>query len=214
MVEEQPKWRTGKICYIEIPAVDVARSAGFYQQAFGWKMRQRGNGTTSFDDTVGEVSGTFVLGRPPATEPGFGIYIMVADVAAALAAVQAAGGEVVRPVDPAAGEVFAWFKDPGGNILGVYQQPGLARTEAAADRQTQATAPRPARPRTTLPTTTLPRTTPPTSAGCWTWPPPGASMWPRPCASPNTSPRAALASPNSPRRPAATATPCMPSSVT
>ena len=141
MVEEQPKWRTGKICYIEIPAVDVARSAGFYQQAFGWKMRQRGNGTTSFDDTVGEVSGTFVLGRPPATEPGFGIYIMVADVAAALAAVQAAGGEVVRPVDPAAGEVFAWFKDPGGNILGVYQQPGLARTEAAADRQTQATAP-------------------------------------------------------------------------
>ena len=42
MVEEQPKWRTGKICYIEIPAADVARSAEFYQQAFGWKMRQRG----------------------------------------------------------------------------------------------------------------------------------------------------------------------------
>lgn len=32
MVEEQPKWRTGKICYIEIPAVDVDRSAEFYQQ--------------------------------------------------------------------------------------------------------------------------------------------------------------------------------------
>ena len=27
MVDEQPKWRTGKLCYIEIPAVDVARSA-------------------------------------------------------------------------------------------------------------------------------------------------------------------------------------------
>jgi hypothetical protein len=25
MVDEQPKWRTGKLCYIEIPAVDVAR---------------------------------------------------------------------------------------------------------------------------------------------------------------------------------------------
>jgi len=135
MVEERPRWRTGKICYIEVPAVDVAGSAEFYQQAFGWKMRQRGDGSTSFDDTVGEVSGTFVTGRPPAAEPGFGIYIMVADAEATLAVVQAAGGEIVRPVDPAAGEVFAWFKDPAGNTLGVYQQPGLAQTEAAADQQ-------------------------------------------------------------------------------
>jgi len=141
MVEERPNWRTGKICYIEVPAADVARSAEFYHQAFGWKMRQRGDGSTSFDDTVGEVSGTFVLGRPPATEPGFGIYIMVADAEATLAAVQAAGGEIVRPVDPAAGEVFAWFKDPGGNTLGVYQQPGLAQTEAAADQQAQNNTP-------------------------------------------------------------------------
>jgi predicted enzyme related to lactoylglutathione lyase len=133
MVEEQPKWRTGKICYIEIPAADVARSAEFYQQAFGWKMRQRRDGSTSFDDTVGEVSGTFVTGRSPAPEPGFGIYIMVADAGATLAAVQAAGGEIVRPVDPAASEVSAWFKDPGGNVLGVYQQPGLAQTQVAAD---------------------------------------------------------------------------------
>ncbi len=132
MVEERPNWRTGKICYVEIPAADVARSAEFYQQAFGWKIRQRGDGSTSFDDTVGEVSGTFVVGRPAALEPGFAIYIMVADAEATLASVRAAGGEIVRPVDPAAGEVFAWFKDPGGNTLGVYQQPGLAQTEAAA----------------------------------------------------------------------------------
>src|SRR5260370_42126994 len=123
MVEERPEWRTGKICYIEIPAVDVARSAGFYQQAFGWKIRPRGDGSTSFDDTAGPVSGTFMVGRPPATEPGFGIYIMVADAEATLATVQAAGGEAVRPGAPAAGEDFAWFKDPGGHTLGVYQQP-------------------------------------------------------------------------------------------
>ena len=151
MVEEQRNWRTGKICYVEIPAVDVAGSARFYQQAFGWKMRQRGDGSTSFDDTVGAVSGTFVVGRPPATEPGFGIYIMVADAAATLAAVQAAGGEIVRPVDPAAGEVFAWFKDPGGNTLGVYQQPGLAQTEAAAARQAQTSPPEASSPRTSAP---------------------------------------------------------------
>jgi len=133
MVEDQPTWRTGKICYVEIPAVDVARSAGFYRQAFGWRMRTRGDGATAFDDTVGQVSGTFVVGPPPAAEPGFVVYIMVADAAAALAAVQAAGGEIVRPVDPGAPEVFAWFKDPGGNVLGIYQQPGLAQTERAEE---------------------------------------------------------------------------------
>ncbi len=46
-----------------------------------------------------------------------------------------AEGQIVRPVDPAAGEVFAWFSDPGGNVLGIYQQPGLAQMEAGADEE-------------------------------------------------------------------------------
>jgi len=33
--------------------------------------------------------------------------------------------------------VFAWFADPGGNVLGVYQQPGLAEAEATANEETQ-----------------------------------------------------------------------------
>jgi len=126
-----PRYRTGKLCYIQIPAADVSASAEFYQLAFGWKIRRRGNGAVAFDDTVGEVSGTFVAGRPVAGEPGFVIYVMVARADAALEAVLAAGGEIVRPVDPSAGEVFFWFRDPAGNVLGAYQQPGLAEAEAA-----------------------------------------------------------------------------------
>lgn len=122
-----PRYRTGKLCYIEIPAADVRASAEFYQLAFGWKIRRRGDGAVAFDDTVGEVSGTFVPGRPAAGEPGFVIYVMVARADAVLAA----GGEIVRPVDPGAGEVFGWFRDPAGNVLGVYQQPGLAEAEAS-----------------------------------------------------------------------------------
>ena len=161
MVEERPNWRTGKICYIEIPATEVARSAAFYQQAFGWKIRQRDDGSTSFDDTVGQVSGTFVVGRPAAPEPGFAIYIMVADAEATLASVRAAGGETVRPVDPAAGEVFAWFKDPGGNTLGVYQQPGLAQTEAAVDQQAQSSAPEASAPQDSAPQDSAPEASAP-----------------------------------------------------
>lgn len=125
-----PTLASGKICYLEIPAVDVGRSAEFYEQVFGWRIRRRGDGETAFDDSVNEVSGTWVLGRPPSAEPGLIVYIMVASAAAAAAAIVAAGGEIVQPVDPDAHEVYAHFRDPAGNVLGIYQQPGLAEAEA------------------------------------------------------------------------------------
>ncbi|HVS06388.1 MAG TPA: VOC family protein [Candidatus Dormibacteraeota bacterium] len=123
-------YRTGKICYIEIPAKDIQQSAKFYQRAFGWQTRRRGDGSTAFDDTVNEVSGTWVLGRPIAAEPGLMVYIMVGSAAAAVEAIVAAGGQIVKPVDPKAREVVATFRDPAGNLIGIYQQPGLAETEA------------------------------------------------------------------------------------
>jgi len=119
-------YRTGKICYIEIPATDVKVSAEFYSHAFGWQTRQRGDGSTAFDDTVNEVSGTWVLGRPVATEPGLMVYIMVASAARALEAIRSAGGEIVHHPDPDSPEVVAAFRDPAGNLIGIYQEPGLA----------------------------------------------------------------------------------------
>ena len=71
-----PTRANGKICYLEIPATDIAHSADFYGRAFGWHIRQRGDGSTAFDDTTGEVSGAWVLGRPPASEPGLLVYVM------------------------------------------------------------------------------------------------------------------------------------------
>jgi PhnB protein len=128
---DPPTLATGKICYIEIPANDIDRSAEFYGQAFGWRIRRRGDGATAFDDTVNEVSGTWVLDRPPLSQPGLMIYIMVADADAAAAAVLAAGGEIVQPIDPRAQEKVARFRDPAGNVLGIYEQPGLTETNMA-----------------------------------------------------------------------------------
>lgn len=120
-----PTYANGKICYIDIPASDIALSAEFYQRTFGWKIRTRGNGSTAFDDTVGQVSGTWSLGRPAAVEPGFLIYIMVDSVADAIKAVIANGGEIVQPIGADAPEITARFRDPAGNILGLYQEPTL-----------------------------------------------------------------------------------------
>jgi predicted enzyme related to lactoylglutathione lyase len=118
-----PTFANGKICYIEIPASDIARSAEFYKKAFGWNIRKRGDGSTAFDDAVGEVSGAWVLGRPPASKPGFVIYIMVDSVAATVEAVVAAGGKIVQPLGVDAPEITARFSDPAGNVIGLYQQP-------------------------------------------------------------------------------------------
>jgi predicted enzyme related to lactoylglutathione lyase len=120
---ERPTLSNGKICYIEIPAIDIRLSADFYSNVFGWRIRQRGDGAIAFDDTVGEVSGTWVIGRPAAKEPGLLIYIMVDSVAAIIEAVVAQGCEIVQPIGADAPEITARFRDPAGNVLGLYQQP-------------------------------------------------------------------------------------------
>jgi predicted enzyme related to lactoylglutathione lyase len=118
-----PTLGDGKICYIEIPAMDVRRSAEFYEKVFGWRIRKRRDGSTAFDDGVGEVSGTWVTGRSPAATPGLLIYIMVDSVAATIDAIIAAGGELVQPIGADAPEITARFRDLGGNVIGLYQQP-------------------------------------------------------------------------------------------
>ena len=116
-----PTLANGKICYIEIPATDIARSSDFYQRVFGWNLRKRGDGAIAFDDGAGEVSGVWVLGRPPAAKPGLLIYVMVDSVAATVDAVVANGGEIVQPIGADAPEITARFRDPGGNVIGLYQ---------------------------------------------------------------------------------------------
>ena len=116
----------GKVCYLEIPAVDVDRSAVFYNAVFGWQIRERGDGHLAFDNTVNEVSGTWVTGRRAATEPGLLIYIMVDSVAAAIDAVIAHGGKLVQPLGMDAPEITARFSDPAGNVFGLYQEPTIA----------------------------------------------------------------------------------------
>src|SRR5260370_5470041 len=117
-----PTLANGEICYIEMPATDIARSADFYKWVFGWNTRKRGDGSTSFDDTVNEVSGTWVLGRPPSGKPGLLLYIMVDSVAATVDAVVAHGGEIVQPIGGDAPEITPSVRGAGGNAIGAFAQ--------------------------------------------------------------------------------------------
>ncbi len=120
----QPTFGNGKICYIEIPADDIAVSSAFYEKVFGWHIRQDNHGNASFDDGVGQVSGMWVTGRKPQTEPGLIISIMVDDAEATVLAITANGGAIVQPIGKGFPEITAAFTDPAGNLWSIYQHSG------------------------------------------------------------------------------------------
>ncbi len=113
----------GKICYLELPATDVQRSADFYTTVFGWKCRDRGDGVTGFDSN-GDVSGSFDPDRKAVEDPGFILSIMCEDIAATIGRITGYGCEMVKPLGFHPTEKVAHFRDPGGNVLGLYEEPG------------------------------------------------------------------------------------------
>jgi predicted enzyme related to lactoylglutathione lyase len=64
-----------------------------------------------------------MLGRPPASTPGLLLYIWVDSVAATVNVVVENGGDIVQPLGADAPEITARFRDPGGNVIGLYQSP-------------------------------------------------------------------------------------------
>jgi predicted enzyme related to lactoylglutathione lyase len=114
-----------EIRYLQVPAADVGASASFYERALGWTVRTRGDGSTAFDDTTAELSGEWVLDRQPAGDAGVLVYIRVDDVDASLETITEEGGEIVLPrTDEGEGLAYATFRDPAGNVLGVFQEGG------------------------------------------------------------------------------------------
>jgi uncharacterized glyoxalase superfamily protein PhnB len=115
-----------RLCYVEIPAVDVHQSVAFYEKVFGWNIRHRDSNRPSFDDATGYVSGAWVIGRAISREPGLLPYIWVDSIDVILSKVAAHGGEVIKAshLDSPGGEWIATFRDPAGNMIGLYQEGG------------------------------------------------------------------------------------------
>ena len=113
--------RDGKLSYIQIPARNVAQSAAFYVRVFGWS--DAGGDSPdhrSFSDAAGEMIGAWVTGRSIAAEPGVLPYIYVDGIDDTLARVEAEGGAIVRQPYPEGGLWVATFRDPAGNVIGVW----------------------------------------------------------------------------------------------
>lgn len=114
-----------RLCYLEIPATNIAQSVSFYENTFGWNVRYRDSGRPSFDDATGNVSGAWVTGRKIASEPGLLPYIWVDNIDTTAARAEANGATILRAASPdheGSSCRIAIFRDVAGNVVGLYQE--------------------------------------------------------------------------------------------
>jgi uncharacterized protein len=106
------------ICHVEIGCRDQAKTREFFSQLFDWKMEESGPGTMirTGEDVGGHIT---ALGHEPHNYTIF--YVKVDDVKAHLEKAVSLGGKMLVPSVAIPGGIFAWFADPEGNTVGLYQ---------------------------------------------------------------------------------------------
>lgn len=113
--------RAAGLSYVEIPVRDAGQSAAFYRAVFGWQT-SGDQDMPSFEDGSGHVAGRWNAELPAAGEAGVIVYVYVRRVDDALWKVTEHGGEIVKPPYPDGERWVATFRDPAGNVLGVWQR--------------------------------------------------------------------------------------------
>ncbi len=114
--------RDGGVSYLHIPAVDVRQAAEFYETVFGWEVRGKDTNRPSFDDGTGHVSGAWMTNQSVSSEPGLLPYVYVDRIDDAVERIEANGGEVVVAPYAEGNLRVATFRDPSGNVIGLWQE--------------------------------------------------------------------------------------------
>ena len=107
--------RHGQIGYLQLPALDIARSAEFYAAVFGWKVE-----TTYASFEAPGMIGQWVTDRAPGASSGPVVWICVDQIAPTCNKVIANGGIVHGAPQLDNGERWlAEIDDPAGNRVGI-----------------------------------------------------------------------------------------------
>ena len=117
---ESRVFRDAGISYLRIPADDPQGSAAFYRSVFGWTVDTE-RSDPSFEDGTGHVIGHFVADLAPAGEDGIRPYVYVDDVDETLGRALAGGAKVVEAPYREGDLRVATFRDPAGNVVGIWQ---------------------------------------------------------------------------------------------
>ncbi|HEX5408124.1 MAG TPA: AtaL-like protein [Pseudonocardiaceae bacterium] len=125
---------TGRVVHFELPADDVARASKFYTDAFGWNLtplpgqRSALAGTTATGENgqptdPGAINGGIASRGGAITNPL--VTLDVPDIEAAFTKIEELGGKRVQE-RVAVGDMgfVAYFADPEGNVVGLWQNAG------------------------------------------------------------------------------------------
>jgi predicted enzyme related to lactoylglutathione lyase len=125
---------SGKVVHFEIPYDNGERARTFYKEAFDWQLQEMPGmeytlvvtGPTGDRGPTepGYVNGG-MLAREESAGSGPVVVLDVPSVDAALEAVERLGGSTVVPKQPVGGMGFtAYFRDPEGNVVGLWETAG------------------------------------------------------------------------------------------
>lgn len=114
--------RPGGLSYVHLPATDVGQAARFYAGVFGWAVRDADSDRPSFDDGTGHVAGAWMTDQEVNRKPGILLYIYVDDIDDAVRRIVGAGGTIVAAPEDEGTLRVARFRDPSGNVLGLWQE--------------------------------------------------------------------------------------------
>jgi uncharacterized protein len=114
-------FRDRALSYLEIPAANSAQSSKFYHQVFGWVVGSDAE-QGSFTDGSGHIIGHWRTDLEVAGDRGVRPYIYVSNLDQLLSEIAAHGGTVVQPRYTEGDLWVARFRDPAGNVIGVWQQ--------------------------------------------------------------------------------------------
>jgi predicted enzyme related to lactoylglutathione lyase len=114
------------IRHVAINADDVQRAKAFYESVFGWSLEPWGPPDYYSDQKSGGSVIIALHGRrefaPGVRMLGFEATMAVDDIAATIAAVEAAGGRTATtPVYIEGVGKLVYFQDPDGNVFGAMQ---------------------------------------------------------------------------------------------
>jgi predicted enzyme related to lactoylglutathione lyase len=116
---------SSRVVHFELPADDPDRAAKFYADAFGWKVTKWGGPTDYWlveTGVEGEPGIDGGIGRRQDASDQTTNTIDVADLDAAVAAVEAAGGRITNPKHAVRGVGWlAYAADTEGNPFGMMQ---------------------------------------------------------------------------------------------
>jgi predicted enzyme related to lactoylglutathione lyase len=115
--------RPNGVSYLHIPAVDASATARFYGEVFGWRIDNPESDRPSFSDGTGHVAGAWMTSQAVSLEPGLLPYIYVADIESSASRVAEHGGELVSGPLAEGDLQIATFRDPSGNLMGLWQAP-------------------------------------------------------------------------------------------